>query len=66
VLGVLVPAAPRTGDINDLMLNTLGVWFGIVGFRMLTRTVRRRGAEEVLGTGDVGRFIADRVAESSV
>jgi glycopeptide antibiotics resistance protein len=66
VLGVLVPAAPRTGDINDLMLNTFGVWLGIVGFRTFTRSVRRRGAEEVLGTGDVGRYIADTVTESNV
>jgi glycopeptide antibiotics resistance protein len=54
------PAAPRTGDVNDLILNTIGVAIGVGLFPIAARTLRDR--DDDLGTSPVASYLRTVIA----
>jgi glycopeptide antibiotics resistance protein len=61
----LFPAAPRTGDINDVMLNTLGVGLGIGLFLGFAAVLRQRDDRGDLGSSVVMGVVRAVIAPRS-
>ena len=58
----VVPAAPRTADINDVILNVIGVVIGIVLFLAFAAIVRHRDGAGDLGDSDLHGFLREVTA----
>jgi glycopeptide antibiotics resistance protein len=58
---VVFPGSPRTSDINDMLLNTLGVMIGVGVFVLFARVFRERDVDGALGSsplvGEVRRVV---------
>ena len=64
-IAVLFPASPRTGDINDLMLNTMGVAFGILGFVLFADWFVRLDHKAELGSSQWVEYLRSVVGSES-
>ena len=58
----VVPAAPRTADINDMLLNVIGVAIGILMFSAFAAIVRSRAARGELGDSDLDDYLREVTA----
>ena len=64
-IAVLFPLSPRTADVNDLMLNTMGVAFGILGFVLFAEWFVRSDHKADLGASQWVTYLRSVVGSES-
>ena len=64
VLVAVAPASPRTTDITDLLLNTIGVAIGIGLFTWFSGAIRAMSSDGSLPEGQTGAYLKSVCAEA--